>query len=68
MIKLSRELHYFHGLRNGRIMSTTMCITRLSAGVNVVPGMLVQFTIGNESCILDKKDIKILISELVDVI
>jgi hypothetical protein len=45
-----------------------MCITRLSAGVNVVPGMLVQFTVGNESCILDKKNIKILISELVDVI
>ena len=61
---MSRTLCEFHGLRSSR----DMAVTRLSAGVNKVPGMLVQFTIGNQFCTLEKSDIKILISELVDVI
>jgi len=54
----------FVGLRSSHDMS----LTRLSAGVNATPGMLVQFTIGGEFCTLNKQDIKVLISELIDVI
>ena len=45
-----------------------MAVTRLSAGVDKVPGMFVQFTIGNQFCTLERQDVKILIAELVDVI
>jgi hypothetical protein len=45
-----------------------MAVTRLSTGVDKVPGMLVQFTIGDQFCVLERKDAKILIAELVDVI
>ena len=61
---MSRTLCEFNGLRSSHVMA----VTRLSAGVNKVPGMLVQFTIGDQFCVLERKDAKILIAELVDVI
>jgi hypothetical protein len=45
-----------------------MAVTRLSTGVNKVPGMLIQFTVGREFCVLERQDAKLLISELVDAI
>ena len=61
---MSTTLCEFHGMRS----SHDMTVTRFSIGVDKAPEMLVQFTIGNQFCTLKRQDVKILITELVDVI